>query len=215
MYKIIIFLISIPKTLYFNFKMFPLKKAIQLPVICHYSTILKNLTGEIVLKRIGERVYIGFGGSYGLGGCCYFDNKGKIIFNGKASFARGTKLIVGKNGILEFGKDFRSNADCIFNCNNKITFGNDNLLAWRNTFLDSDGHSIVDMETQLPTNEKGTIIIGNHVWICPECSLLKGANIPSNSIIATKSVVTKSFETYSHVLIGCNKVLKSNIDWND
>ena len=140
---------------------------------------------------------------------------GKILFNGKASFARGTQLIVGKDGIIEFGSNFRSNSDCIFNSNNRITFGNDNLLAWRNTFLDSDGHSIVDIETQLSTNETGTIITGDHVWICPECSLLKGAIIPSNSIVATKSVVTKSFESDSHVLIGSNTVLKRNVDWND
>lgn len=144
MYKMLTIIFPIPKTLYFNFKMFPLKKAVKLPVITHYLTKLKNLTGEIILDT-QERVTIGFGGSYAFFGGCYLDIRGKIIFNGKASFARGTQLIVGENGIIEFGKDFRCNADCIFNCNNKISFGNDNLLAWRDTFLDSNGHSVIDL----------------------------------------------------------------------
>ena len=136
-------------------------------------------------------------------------------FKGKASFARGVQLIVGEKGELCFGKDFRCNSNCIINCNEQVLFGEDCLLAWGITCLDSDGHDIIDSVKHCVINKPKRIIVNNHVWICPGVSLLKGAEVGENCIVATNSVITQSFIELSNCLIGSNKVLKENIEWKD
>ena len=93
-------LLSVPKTLLFNFKNFPLKQALRFPVLVNRRTKIKSMSGEIVLPEtiMFGLVKIGFSGSYNLGGKNYFENRGKIIINGKATFSRGIQLIVGEKG---------------------------------------------------------------------------------------------------------------------
>ncbi|HEY9752233.1 MAG TPA: hypothetical protein V6C46_04750, partial [Coleofasciculaceae cyanobacterium] len=52
------------------------------------------------------------------------------------------------------------------------------------------------------------------VWIASHVSILKGVSIPDNSIVATRSVVTKSFNMQNTLIGGVPaKVLKNNINW--
>ena len=88
------------------------------------------------------------------------------------------------------------------------------MIAWEMTCLDSDGHDIRVVGNYCVINEPKDIIVEDHVWICPNVSLLKGSKIGSNCIVATNSVITKSFDE-TNLLIGSNIVLKSGIDWND
>lgn len=63
-------LLSVPKTLLFNFKNFPLKQALRFPVLVNRRTKIKSMSGEIVLPEtiMFGLVKIGFSGSYNLGG---------------------------------------------------------------------------------------------------------------------------------------------------
>ena len=214
-FKLIIkVLISIPKSLYVCIHFWPIKDAIKLPILVSYDTVLNKLDGEIVLEKISLGIVkIGFTGSFGLGGRSYIDIRGRISFNGKASFARGTQIIVGDNANLYFGENFRCNSNCIINAGKNITFGDDNLLAWNVTVLDGDGHSIINSETNSMTNSNREIITGNHVWLCPDVSLLKGCRLPNNCVVATKSVITRKISVENSLVGNGNNILKTNINW--
>lgn len=62
-------ILSIPKTIYFNFHYFPIKTAIVFPVIISRKIKLKSLDGEIILPNYISTgiIKIGFSGSYALG----------------------------------------------------------------------------------------------------------------------------------------------------
>ena len=96
----------------------------------------------------------------------------------------------------------------------KVTIGNNCLFAYDIDIRTGDSHSIIDATTNKRINYAKNISIGNHVWLASHISILKGANIASNSIVATRSLVTKSFDKES-VLIGGSpaSVLKENINW--
>lgn len=160
-------------------------------------------------------IKIGFSGSYALGGGVkgYFENEGVIEFTGKATFSRGTQIIVGEKGLLKFGDDFRCNSNCIFNARTKIAFGDDCLLSWNVTLLDSDGHKIINLHEGSLLDGTKNISIGSHVWICSGVTILKGVCIGNHTIIAAGSIITKRIDG-EHILIGGhNKVLKQEIDW--
>lgn len=60
-----------------------------------------------------------------------------------------------------------------------------------------------------------SVNIGNHVWLCQNTSILKYVNIPSNTVVAYGSVVTKSL-TDENVIIAGNpaKIVKKNVNWS-
>lgn len=98
--------------------------------------------------------------------------------------------------------------------NSKIVIGKDCMFAYDIDLRTGDSHSIVDSITSERLNYAQNISIGDHVWIAPHVSILKGVHISENSVVAIRAVVTKSFME-SNILIGGvpAKKLKANINW--
>lgn len=126
-----------------------------------------------------------------------------------ASFSKGAHVIARGNGNLEIGENFFCNANCDILCNKLIRFGKDNLLGWNITLLDADGHdTIVSGKCQEASK---SIILGNHIWIGAEVSILKGVSLVNGTIVPYGSVIHKSNDRENVVFQ--NKVLKSDIVW--
>lgn len=78
----------------------------------------------------------------------------------------------------------------------------------------SDGHCLFNLGEEFPYNEPQDIVIGNNVWIGAKCSVMKGAQIPSNTVIGSCSLVTKKFFEENTIIAGHPaKVIKRNIQW--
>ncbi|MDR1682775.1 MAG: acyltransferase [Candidatus Symbiothrix sp.] len=100
--------------------------------------------------------------------------------------------------------------------NMKIEVGDDcmfssNILIWA-----QDWHEIYDEQTKQRINHAKNVKIRNHVWVGYNTKILKGVTIGNNSIIATSTVVTKSFESEENVVIAGNpgKIVKRGINWH-
>ena len=209
---------SLPKSIFFNFRALPLKQACRLPVFVHYNTTLINIhKGVLALGQVRTGlIRFGFGGTYGLQPAATeknlieFGNEAKIVFSGRARFAKGTTIRGG--GIISFGSRFSSNRNCFFGCNEKITIGNDVLLGWNVTIRDSDNHKVFRNGELKQGKEQVTI--GNHVWICSCADVLKGTFISDESVVAYRALVTRKFDE-QHVLIGGApaRILQDGISW--
>lgn len=113
----------------------------------------------------------------------------------------GAKVIFGANIII-------NNAVNIICDKTEIYIGDDVLIGCNVEILDSDFHEINPARRNegnhicLPVKIERNVFIGNGV------SILKGVTIGENSVIANKSVVTKSFP--ANVIIGGNpaKIIK-------
>lgn len=208
------------KTIIFNFKYLPFNHAIHLPIKVSKNVYLKKVQGKINIEgnvRYGM-IEIGFG-NVGI-----FDKNvsrsiwevsGNVVFKGTAKIGHGSKISVSKLGKLIIGDNFRISAESSIVCWKEIVFGNNCLISWDNLIMDTDLHSITDSLGNL-LNAPKKIYIGNNVWIGCRCLILKGTQIPDDSIIAANSVLNK-------ILIGQNKIfggspittLRDNVYWND
>lgn len=225
-------LVSFPKTLIFNLKVFPFQTAIKLPVIVHYHMRFGKLSrGCIELPpdtRIGM-IKLGFGmGSEGVFFGSYPKNSGggflsiasgcKIRFNGVADFAAGVSIRLENQGIIVFGDNFRANSYCFFSACKLIKFGDDCLCGWHVNIRDVDGHNIYnkdDIEFNNPLNLDREVIIGNHVWIASCVDILKGTHIASDCIVAYGTLLTGTEFDEEGTIIGGSpsKILKHHITW--
>ncbi len=232
---------SIPKTLRFNLHYFPLKTALKLPVIVSHRTYLRELHGKVELPENVETamVKIGFGdvGHYDRKRSrSIWQVSGTVSFGGKASIGHGSKLSV--RGDLKLGADFNMTAESTIVCAKEIRFGDDCLLSWDILVMDTDEHPLYNRhetarhETRdsspVPSpevsksinkeneriNPDKAIIVGNHVWIGCKCVLLKGAEVPDNTVLAAGTLLKSSFAGENQV-IGGNppSVLKNEIHW--
>ncbi|NRD76944.1 acyltransferase [Bacillus sp. BRMEA1] len=215
-------LVSLPKTIYFNFKVFPFQVAKKLPVFIGYRTVLMNVhRGSVELTCNPQFGLIKFGhgkGSFGVEvnkhSYLKLDNGCKVVFHGKANLSEGISVRCDNGGIIEFGANFAANQNCFIASNTLVKFGDDVLLGWNINVRDSDGHHIYLQDKTEPFNLNKSISIGNSVWIASYANILKGSKISDNSIVGYGSLVTKEFNESQQILAGVPaKVVKQNITW--
>lgn len=94
-----------------------------------------------------------------------------------------------------------------------ITIGENCGISGGIHFVTGDSHSITDLEGRR-INPSEDIVIGDHVWVGTQATVMKGASVASNSIIGACSLVTRRFET-PHSIIAGNpaKLIRTGIDW--
>lgn len=101
------------------------------------------------------------------------------------------ELIIGEN--VNLGEN--NHIGCI----NKVTIGN-NLLTGRNVYITDhyhgkiDGHDLYKEPIKRTLYSKGSIEIGNNVWIGDNVSIMPNTKIGNNVIIGANAVVTKDIK---------------------
>lgn len=94
------------------------------------------------------------------------------------------------------GDNVNFNTDCHIGCINKVTIGNNVLLASR-IYISDHFHGKISGEESLisPAKRKlyskGPVIIKDNVWIGEGVCVMPGVTIGENSIIGANAVVTK------------------------
>ncbi len=126
----------------------------------------------------------------------------------------GVRLSVGYNALLYFGGKYKESgsgitSDTLIMANKSIIIGKDFLCAWGVFISDSDWHTINNM------NHQADVVIGDHVWIANNSTVLKGSKIGDNSIIASQSKVSNKAYPTNSLLAGIPaKVVKTDITWS-
>ena len=182
------------KTILYNFKWFPFNIARHIPVIIGWNTEVRKL-GRVFFDcdRYMGMINLGFqlGGFRNKNDDTFIDIRGDLIFKGRCSLGKGCKVIVDSGGRIEFGCNFNCTAGLNIECKKSIIFGDNCVLSWDITILDTDFHPIID-EYNAVVNPNKEIVIGNDVWIGYNSKILKGVKVADNTIIASNTIVTKS-----------------------
>lgn len=219
--KIVHYIMSLPKTIYFNFKYFSFKDAVKLPIYVSNRVFLDKLHGNVTIDgniKTGM-IKIGFTEP------CLFDFKkqrtiwsieGQVVFKGKAIIGSGSKLCIDRpTGKIVFGENFVITANTQIWSRKKITFGKNNLISWDNIIMDTDSHSIYDKNSNLKLNEDKEIVFGDNVWIGCRCTILKGSKIGNDTVISANTLLSKDYSEKHNIVLGGSPVVekKSNLYW--
>lgn len=211
--------ISFLKTIIFNFTYFKFNQALKFPILISSNFRLKSLSGKVNIPKDSSfgLIKLGFGdvsifdrkSSKGI-----WENNGIINFNGRTNIGHGSKISVGKDGILTFGQNFNITAESSIVCYNNISFGNNCLLSWDILIMDTDFHKIYNQDKTY-INPNKAILIGDNVWICNKVQILKGLSVAYGCIIGSNTVVSKSLKIENAIYSGnVNVPIKENISWD-
>jgi len=224
MRKLYLFIRAIPKTLYFNFKYLPFKKAIKLPIIVSHRVWLMETKGRVSLTAAEIKpamIKIGFG-EVGI-----FDQmkersvlklEGSMMFQGRANIGHGCKICIGSEGKLTFGNEIIITAESSIICNKEIYIADKAMISWETLIMDTDLHPIYD-ESKNVINSDEKIEIGEKVWIGCRCTILKGVKLEKGSIIAAGTTVSKAIKKEGQEKENClfagspPKILRERVEW--
>ena len=208
---------SILRSYFFCFKYLPFEQAKKMPFFLDEPIdVLELEKGDIVLNGNVYPRMVWIGGGVELGqkrGLTLEVNKGgKLIVEGKAFFANGCYVRVGKGATMVLGDMFGANSNCFIYATKQISFGKAVLLGWDNEIIDSDGHDI--WVNGAAVEKAQPIHIGNHVWITSHVKISKGVSIADECIVAKGAIVTKK-HAVPHTLIGGipAKDIRTGVNW--
>lgn len=150
------------------------------------------------------------------------------ILNNNATVRIGTTFLFdnviilcsdGNNQNVEIGTEVTMhNVGIVASEDSEIRIGQGCMFSARVYIYGSDGHAMYDIKTGACINgRKHATVIGERCWISSDVMILKSAVIPSNSVIAAGSVVTKNFsQEESNICLAGNpaKVVRRDIDWS-
>ena len=219
MYKFILGIRAIPKTIWFNFKYLPIRDAIKFPVIISHRVALQRMDGNIEFAmpiKFGM-VHIGFheNPSFDRRLRTIWNNKGTVAFLGSAYMGNGTAIA--NSGCLQLGSNFSISGNSTIICKEKISFDDDVLIGWNCIFMDGDAHKVYSTNNVWGgerLNHNRPIAVGKHVWIGAECKILKGTVIPDGCIIAANTCIYKRFDEENCIIGGYPaKIIKKDIWW--
>lgn len=133
------------------------------------------------------------------------------IIEKQFTIGNGVRIFVDNNATLNikgvmFETDSGITANSVVMVNKYLEIGYDCIIAWDTFITDCDWHGIDGKKSWANT------IIGDHVWIGVGSKILKGANVNSNSIVTSLSVVLAGLYPERSLISGAPaKVIKSGI----
>ena len=118
----------------------------------------------------------------------------------------GSTLIIRKNAGIR-GVEFNLNG-ALIEVGELCMFSNGIILR------NHDSHKVINPCDGKVLNPSKDIVLGKHVWIAQNATILKGCHIGDDSVIGFGAVVTKGCSNGS-IMTGCPaRVVKENINWD-
>lgn len=160
----------------------------------NHVSIGRNVrVGRLRIMMRGKRNRLEIGDDCRLQGFISIDGDGTTVKLGNGFDAKGVKIVA---------------------WHGDLTVGDGCLLADGIEIRSGDIHRIFDAETDEILNPPGHVRIGDRVWIGAYVSVLKGAAIADDSLVGTRSVVTRAFEEPGVALAGAPaRIVRRGIRW--
>lgn len=126
-------------------------------------------------------------------------------------FGNGSSIIVKDKGRLTIGHSTYFTSDMHLEAENEIIIGSGCAISWGTTIIDSNHHKLI-IEGK-GAEIKGKVVIGDHVWIGCNVTILKDTHIGNNCMVAAGSVVKGHFPDNTLIAGNPAKVVKTSVDW--
>jgi acetyltransferase-like isoleucine patch superfamily enzyme len=199
----VLFSISVPKTLLAMFRRRSSVPRILVFPRMHF-TIHRNAVvdgkGYLLLGKCWE-------------GSAYMPSEFKLqagsflTINGVFLIHTGCSISVDPGGHLLLGSGYANN-NITIDCFERVVIGQGVAISKGVTIRDSDSHSI---NGKSPI--AAPILIGNHVWIGLNATILKGVSIGDGAVVAAGAIVTRDVPPNALVAGVPARVIERDITW--
>ncbi|MGL5893114.1 MAG: acyltransferase [Bacteroidales bacterium] len=207
-------------SIYANFRLFPFRVAIKMPVLCSSKLSICGFSGRYILDvdkisfgmiRIGiSPTFLSRSGDANT----TINNHGEIVFRGPVTINRAAKIFVENGATLDLGSDVLISNHCFIIVKKSICIGQGSRIAHFSQLCDSNFHFIEDLTTNVISPRLAPIVIGRYNWIANRTIVNKGTITPDFTIISNGSFLSKDYSNIGENMILAGqpaKVVRPNL----
>ena len=137
-----------------------------------------------------------------------------LIIEDKARILGGAHIIMDGNAMIKIGANAGVRKVDFLAKDAKIEIGE--LCMFSNNIIvrTHDSHKVIDSKSGGIVNKPKDVVLGRHVWIGQNVTILKGCHIGDNSILALGATVTKSCPPNCIMAGSPAKIVKTEVTWD-
>ncbi len=201
------YLLALPRSIVYNFRLFPLRQAWRLPLLLSHHTVVRDLSGHIEIQSPQLKtglIIIGFNGCpnsdfrYHRPCICI---QGNMVVKGNCAIGMGAAIEVAEDAVLTLGPMFCLGPRSTLICHKAMTFGNHSRISWDCTLMDTDQHALTDA-TGTRTNPDREVVFGDNVWLGHHVIVTKGTHLASHITAAAGARLVGSYDQPLSILAG-------------
>ena len=133
---------------------------------------------------------------------------GTFRVTGRVSIHTDFRMWINEGATLTLGSGY-INAGFNLSCFCAVSIGEDFAVSECVTIRDGDNHKLSGAR-----DERSPVVIGNHVWIGMNATILKGVTIGDGAVVAANAVVTRDVAPRALVAGVPARVLREDVDWD-
>lgn len=127
-------------------------------------------------------------------------------------FSKGGSIRLDDSSAVSIGKNCFFNKRLFIYSAQMISIGEGCIFGWNCQLRDNDGHHIYFDNCQSQMTKK--ISIDDNCWIGSDNVILKGANLPRGSVLASNSLLNKNMFKDNSLYAGIPaRLIKENVHW--
>lgn len=194
--------LNILKTLYFNFKCFPLSIALKFPVHLYGKVVIHSLKGQVSIDgpvyggmiKIGYRWHDLFPSSF-LTTQLYI--LGSLSFEGRCIMSGGVGVFIqSTNASIFIGDEVSIGGGTLLKSMDKLLIGRRTSITSNCVIMNTNMHIIKNVDTGIVKKPWGPILIGESCWINSGTVVSKGTVVPNYSITARNAFLNKDYSEF-------------------
>ncbi|PZR83615.1 MAG: transferase [Hyphomicrobiales bacterium] len=170
----------------------------------------------------GSIVFLGRGGTVRIGSGCLL-SRANITIGSDCSFevddgcrlaAIEVRAHMRASVVVGAGTNFTWHTRLFLHEPSRIIIGRWCLIASDTLFTTSDMHSILNRATGERINPAADIVLGDHVWVALQATILKGSIIDEGSIVGLGSVVSGRLPANTLCAGRPARPIRENVSWD-
>lgn len=185
------------KTVYLNFKLLPVCKAVHFPFVIVGKVHFRNLTGKVSFQcpiRFGTVI---LGKDVDNMPISYMPAQiflqGTLVIKGACIINQSANVVVWPQATMELGEGTLICSGVVVKAVRHVVIGKYAMISSSCFIMDSNIHCIRDMETGIVANPTKSIHIGDYCWLSMNTTVLGGAELPDCSITTRYALLNKSY----------------------
>tara|TARA_B100001750_G_scaffold53429_2_gene40613 strand:- start:1839 stop:2513 length:675 start_codon:yes stop_codon:yes gene_type:complete len=140
----------------------------------------------------------------------------EVVFGDAVKVSLGAKIVVNDDeGRLSVGRGTTIESVRLEVAGGaSLSIGDDCMLAYEVDVRNTDSHSVLSLDTGERLNPDADVVIGDRVWVGAHAMVMKGTVIGNDSVIASRSVLTRAVPEHSVAAGVPARIVRQGVRWD-